>query len=477
MTIGEKLRLVMAAVLMVCVGLVASALYSVGRITSELEVSAGLTAEKLSLAGDAKAAANIMRTGQRGILLNAFQHDTAGAQATIRDYNNKKQNAMELVAKIEASAARGESRDLVERLKSAIEAHAESFRRVAELCEEGKLKEAAAYYKQSGAPAGVAMERAATDLMARQTAMMRESAVAGRRQARFATLAMSTIGAGGLGVLLATAFVVAGITKVLSGLSADLNEGAAQVRSASGQVAVSSQKLAQEASQVASGIEETSAAAQQVAGSARKSADQARSAANLMDTVDARVSDGNKTLREMVASMSAITESSARISKIIQVIDEIAFQTNILALNAAVEAARAGTAGMGFAVVADEVRTLAQRSAGAARDTAALIEDSIAKSNDGSVKLERVSEVIRGITENTGSAKTLIDAVSVACLEEAKDVDQISRGVSQMQEAAQQTASFSEQSAAASQQLSAQAKELDRIAHQMGAMVRNTTRE
>src|SRR5205085_5826691 len=113
---------------------------------------------------------------------------------------------------------------------------------------------------------------------------------------------------------------------------------------------------------------------------------------------DHRIMEGNRTLEQMVASMSDITSSSGKISKIIKVIDEIAFQTNILALNAAVEAARAGEAGMGFAVVADEVRNLAQRSAQAAKDTACLIEDSIAKSNDGKTKVDQVAAAILEIT-------------------------------------------------------------------------------
>jgi methyl-accepting chemotaxis protein len=112
----------------------------------------------------------------------------------------------------------------------------------------------------------------------------------------------------------------------------------------------------------------------------RKNAENSQQAAHFMRTVSRRIVDANSTLADMVKSMGEIGASSGKISKIIKVIDEIAFQTNILALNAAVEAARAGEAGMGFAVVADEVRNLAQRSAQAAKDTAALIEDSILKS-------------------------------------------------------------------------------------------------
>ena len=119
----------------------------------------------------------------------------------------------------------------------------------------------------------------------------------------------------------------------------------------------------------------------------RKNAENSQQAAEYMNAVSQRVADANRTLADMTTSMQGIGASSGKISKIIKVIDEIAFQTNILALNAAVEAARAGEAGMGFAVVADEVRNLAQRSTQAAKDTAALIEDSILKSGEGSQKL------------------------------------------------------------------------------------------
>src|SRR5207342_1997764 len=129
------------------------------------------------------------------------------------------------------------------------------------------------------------------------------------------------------------------------------------------------------------------------------------------------IEEANQHLAAMMESMKEINGSSERISKIIRVIDEIAFQTNILALNAAVEAARAGEAGMGFAVVADEVRNLAQRSAQAAKDTATLIEESIANSNDGNSKLEQVANAITGITEKTVRVKTLVDEVHLGSQE------------------------------------------------------------
>src|SRR5204862_4409626 len=127
-----------------------------------------------------------------------------------------------------------------------------------------------------------------------------------------------------------------------------------------------------------------------------------------------RVVKANQTLDEMMTSMREIGASSGKISKIIKVIDEIAFQTNILALNAAVEAARAGEAGMGFAVVADEVRNLAQRSAQAAKDTASLIEESILRSTEGGRKLGEVAASIQAITEGAGKVKGIVEEVREA---------------------------------------------------------------
>ena len=147
-----------------------------------------------------------------------------------------------------------------------------------------------------------------------------------------------------------------------------------------------------------------------------------------------------------------------KVSKIIRTIDEIAFQTNILALNAAVEAARAGEAGMGFAVVAEEVRNLAQRSALAAKDTSALIEESIANAEQGDRHVRAVAEAFTTITTSVAEAKRLVDDVSSASKQQTQGIDQVSQAVGQLEQLTQRTAANSEECAAASEELNTQAE-------------------
>ncbi len=284
-------------------------------------------------------------------------------------------------------------------------------------------------------------------------------------------LLLLSIGLGSGGLFL----VVRSLTGVLRQTVSELLEGAGQVASASAQVASSSQALAQGSSEQAASLQETSASTEEISAMIRKNAENSATAATLMTDVDQRVTEGNRTLGEMVQSMQEITGSSDKISKIIKVIDEIAFQTNILALNAAVEAARAGEAGMGFAVVADEVRSLAQRSAQAAKDTSALIADSIAKSNEGSTRLERVAEVIRAITESTVRVKTLVDEVNLGSQEQARGIEQISKAIAQMDQVTQGTAASAEEGASASQQLSAQAEAMGHAVRKLSRMVSDTS--
>ncbi|HXM45578.1 MAG TPA: methyl-accepting chemotaxis protein [Bryobacteraceae bacterium] len=203
----------------------------------------------------------------------------------------------------------------------------------------------------------------------------------------------------------------------------------------------------------------------------RRNAGSSKVAAENMLVASQRIEDANRHLRLMTTSMNEINASSDRISKIIKVIDEIAFQTNILALNAAVEAARAGEAGMGFAVVADEVCNLAQRCAQAARDTAGLIEDSIAKSNDGKSKLDLVVAAIGSITESAAKVKNPVEEVSSGSIEQARGIQQVAQAIVQMEKVTQSTAASAEQGASASEQLSAQSEAVRGIVGRLTGLV------
>jgi len=272
------------------------------------------------------------------------------------------------------------------------------------------------------------------------------------------------VGGGGL-------FSVNRLARTLRQIAESVSGGASQVAHAAAQVSSSSQVLSKNVTENAASLEETSASTEEINSMAQRNAENSGNAAQIVAGSEDKFSDTNHALDEMVVAMGEITGSGQKISKIIKVIDEIAFQTNILALNAAVEAARAGEAGMGFAVVADEVRNLAQRCAQAARDTATLIEESIAKSDGGKSKVDRVAEAIRGVTAEAAQVKVLVDEVSVGSREQAHGLDQIAKAIMQMESAGQTTAAVAEESAAAAQQLTAQSEVLTATGDQLRALM------
>ena len=272
-------------------------------------------------------------------------------------------------------------------------------------------------------------------------------------------------------------FAVRGLARTLKEISESVATGAQQVAQAAAQVSSSSQSLAQGAAETAASLEETSASTEEINSMARRNTENSRNAAGIVGHSEEKFHETNQALDEMVVAMGEISGSSQKISKIIKVIDEIAFQTNILALNAAVEAARAGEAGMGFAVVADEVRNLAQRCAQAARDTSSLIEESIAKSDGGKSKVDRVAEAIRGVTGEAAQIRTLVDEVSVGSQEQARGLDQISRAIMQMEKTGQTTAATAEESAAAAEELTAQSATLTNISQQLHVLVEGGSRD
>lgn len=272
--------------------------------------------------------------------------------------------------------------------------------------------------------------------------------------------------AGLTGIAIAFAILRAGVAEFLQ-LADEGNQKSAELERSTASLVALAQTLARGASENASALERSAASAAEITAITRSNTDNARAVAGLMSQTGELVAGANRNLEEMVRSMEEIDTSSSKISRIIKVIDEIAFQTNILALNAAVEAARAGEAGLGFAVVAEEVRNLAQRSAQAARDTAALIEESIAKSSQGSQKLQQVAASIDQITGSAGQVKTLLDEVDAGSREEARGIEQIVTAVGSMEQATQESAAEAGRGARETEAMAAQVRNLRRVLHQM----------
>ena len=237
----------------------------------------------------------------------------------------------------------------------------------------------------------------------------------------------------------------------------NMKEAASQVSSGSEQVAAASQALAQGSTEQASSIQEITASINEIAVMTRTNAEDAGKANRIVLDAKEGALSGSAHMRDMMEAMSDINTASENISKIIKVIDDIAFQTNILALNAAVEAARAGQHGKGFAVVAEEVRNLAGKSAQAASETAELIEDSIHKVGKGSKIAEETAEALEKIVEAIDHIVGLTEASAKASNAQATATTQVDQALMQVSTVVQTNSSTSEQCAAASQELSAQA--------------------
>lgn len=263
---------------------------------------------------------------------------------------------------------------------------------------------------------------------------------------------------GGVGLLISVGLMIANmITKPIKFAIDGLNEGTNEVSAASSQVAAASQQLAEGTSEQASAIQETSSTLEETSSMVHQNRENTQQAATLARQAKNYAEKSQTEMEKMSKSMAELKNSSNEIGKIIKVIDEIAFQTNILSLNAAVEAARAGDAGKGFAVVAEEVRNLAQRSAQAAKDTTVIIESNIELSNHGVDIAQEVKESVEGIGEQAKKVSDLLDEISVATNEQAQGIEQINKAVSQMEIVLSSNAQTAEEAAAASRTLSEQA--------------------
>ena len=249
---------------------------------------------------------------------------------------------------------------------------------------------------------------------------------------------------------------VAQLTQIVGQIQAS----AGSINQAAGEIASGNSDLSRRTEQQAANLEETAASMEELTSTVRQNAEHARQANQLAIGAHGVASQGGEVVGQVVTTMRAIEASSKRIAEIISVIDGIAFQTNILALNAAVEAARAGEQGRGFAVVASEVRTLAQRSAGAAKEIKGLIDDSVASVADGSALVRKAGSTMGEIVASVQRVTDIMAEISAASQEQSAGIDQVNQTVVQMDETTQQNAALVEEATAAARAMEEQATQL-----------------
>ncbi|WP_081897665.1 methyl-accepting chemotaxis protein [Massilia sp. BSC265] len=249
----------------------------------------------------------------------------------------------------------------------------------------------------------------------------------------------------------------------LATIVSQVRGGTESIASGSRQIASGNLDLSARTEEQASSLEETASSMEELTSTVKHNADNARQANQLAVAASEVAGKGGAMVAQVVQTMGSINESARKIVDIIGVIDGIAFQTNILALNAAVEAARAGEQGRGFAVVASEVRNLAQRSASAAKEIKALIDESVRNVDSGARLVDEAGDTMKDIVERVVSVAGIIGEITVASQEQAGGIDQINQAISQMDQVTQQNASLVEEAAAASDALQDQARKLAQL--------------
>lgn len=262
------------------------------------------------------------------------------------------------------------------------------------------------------------------------------------------------------------------VTKPIYMIIDRLNEDSSEVSVASSQVESASHHLAEACLEESASIQETSATLEETSSMVQQNKDNTQQAAILAKAAAQSAEKSNLEMKKMLESMEKLENSNKEIAKIIKVIDEIAFQTNLLSLNAAVEAARAGDAGKGFAVVAEEVRHLAQRTAVAAKTTEEIIENNICLSTESAEFAKDVDESLIQIDEEAKKVSELLEEISVATEEQSKGVQEIHKAVVQMEEVVSINAQTADECAAASKELSLQADNVKDIVNSLDLMVK-----
>jgi len=470
-TIGRKLTVSCVAMLVLLSVMGIVSLNTSNSLNAELENTTRTMTRRLQLGGIMDTAGANMLAGTRGIVMFTFGKEPSRVETSKQQFDSAADMFQKSLDEARPLLVTEEGRRLVDQMQQNLTQWRAVIIEVEQAASRNDAEASMRISLVKGLPIFNANTRDADAFQKLQSQIIAD------QRAQAASLHEASLWAAlvifGLAIVAGTVLlvIVQKSSRSLRQTAADLSRSSEQVASAAHQISSSSQSVAQGASEQAASVEETSSSAEEISAMTRKNAADSRSAAEMMTQASQVVDEANHTLGQMEASMRDINASSEKIAKIIKVIDEIAFQTNILALNAAVEAARAGEAGMGFAVVADEVRNLAQRSAQAAKDTAGMIEESITRSKDGRLKLDQVSQAVRSLTEKSAAVKDLIDSLHVSSGEQARGAEQIAKAITQVEHVTQTAAANAQETASAGEELSAQAAALRSLVNRLEVLV------
>jgi methyl-accepting chemotaxis protein len=476
MTIGRKLTLSFGALIAALLLLAGTSLSSIGSLNARFHATADLTARKIVLANQIDTAASDMQAGQRGLIMFTFAKMDQRAEAARKQFRDNAEVVIRSLDEIEPLLILAESKEATARMRAQITQWQSVFPEIERLCAGGDAMGASSLAAEKTLPIYKVIGDDADLLRSLTLKVLNADRDAAESQTRTSRLIVIVLIAAGILTGVIVVMLIRRINTALVKTSHEMGESADQVASAAGQMASTAQELAKGASDQAASLEETSAAAEEINSITRTNAQASQEAVAMVNAFGGAFEVATEKLTQMLSAMKDISESSDKISKIIKVIDEIAFQTNILALNAAVEAARAGDAGMGFAVVADEVRSLAQRCAQAARDTDGLIHESIERAAEGSTKVQQVADAVSTITSSAVKVKALVESVNASSSEQSRGIEQVALAISRMEQVTQQQAASAEEGASAAEELSAQSGTMKHSVQRLQAMVRRDQR-
>jgi hypothetical protein len=471
MTIVTKVGTGIAAIFAVSMVADFAAILTLGSIRKAADQSITRSSKVLELTGAMTTNLAMTRFAQRGILLYtlAKEREEAAAQSPRLKTSLEALRGNLEAMRVLVNSPEGEA-DLAE-FERALRGYEQLATEIVTDVDAGRLPEAISVLKVKSKPLGATMEKHAASMAQRERSWAAAAAVGVKRESSrgwwtlFVLLALQLIVAAGSCVVLWRA------GRTLRHATDEISALADEVRAASIQVAAGGNSLAEGASTQAASLEKTSASTEEISATTKVNAETSAQAAGCVSRMNDHLQKAGAALEQMLISMQQIGASSEKVLRIIQVIENIAFQTNILALNAAVEAARAGEAGAGFSVVADEVRSLARRCSDAVRDTTALIQESVASSKQGGVHVQLVVGLVKEVAAGAEHAQRLANDVNAGCQQQALGVSQIAQAILSMRRVTETTAAGAQEAASAGQEMLEQTGTMALIAADVRRMV------